>query len=89
MNSIVIDSLVFSGPNSPLEWMRDCVQLIVPEQNDPRRGKILLGLNFYGNHFTSNGPEAIIGTQFLELIKSVKGKMKLDKKSEENYVEIK
>lgn len=69
--------------------MKDCVQLVVPQQDDPRRAKILLGLNFYGNHFTSGGPEPITGNQFLDLIKLLKGKMKLDKESMENFVDIK
>lgn len=77
------------GPTSPLNWVKECVEALAPDASNPHRAKILLGLNFYGNHFTSGGPEAILGNQFIDLIKSLKGKMKLDKDSVENYVEIK
>lgn len=77
------------GPTSPLPWMKESVELVSPNQGDPKRSKVLLGMNFYGYHFTSGGPEAILGNQFLDLVKSIKGKMKLDKESIENFVEIK
>ncbi|KAK3914325.1 Chitinase domain-containing protein 1 [Frankliniella fusca] len=77
------------GPTSPVHWMKECVELIVPKNEDARRSKVLVGLNFYGYHFTSGGPEAILGNQFIDLTKSIKGKMKLDKQADENFVEIK
>lgn len=60
-------------------------------ETDPRRAKLLLGLNFYGYHFiTGQGlPEAIVGNQFIDLTSKLKGKMKVDKEAVENYVEIK
>ena len=42
------------GPNAPLEWMKDCVLTLSPEKGK-QRSKILLGLNFYGQDFTSGG----------------------------------
>ncbi|KAE8748253.1 hypothetical protein FOCC_FOCC005092 [Frankliniella occidentalis] len=77
------------GPTSPLQWMKESVELVVPQNENSKRAKILLGMNFYGYHFTSGGPEAILGNQFVDLTKSLKGKMKLDRESEENFVEIK
>ncbi len=45
------------GPNSPLEWMEECVMTIAPDLSSQRQ-KILLGLNFYGyNH----GPRSMDG----------------------------
>lgn len=42
------------GPNSPMEWVEECVLSLAPELS-PQRQKILLGLNFYGYDFTSSG----------------------------------
>ncbi|XP_062974819.1 chitinase domain-containing protein 1 isoform X2 [Elgaria multicarinata webbii] len=39
------------GPNSPLPWMRACVQMLDPESK--WRSKILLGLNFYGMDYSA------------------------------------
>ncbi|XP_062831881.1 chitinase domain-containing protein 1 isoform X2 [Anolis carolinensis] len=39
------------GPNSPLPWMRACVQMLDPESK--WRNKILLGLNFYGMDYSA------------------------------------
>nr|XP_028590637.1 chitinase domain-containing protein 1 isoform X1 [Podarcis muralis]XP_028590646.1 chitinase domain-containing protein 1 isoform X1 [Podarcis muralis]XP_028590657.1 chitinase domain-containing protein 1 isoform X1 [Podarcis muralis]XP_028590668.1 chitinase domain-containing protein 1 isoform X1 [Podarcis muralis]XP_028590676.1 chitinase domain-containing protein 1 isoform X1 [Podarcis muralis] len=49
------------GPNSPLPWMRACVQMLDPEAK--WRSKILLGLNFYGMDYSalSASGEPIIG----------------------------
>ena len=45
------------GPNSPVEWMEECVVAIAPELG-PLRQKILLGLNFYGY---DHGPRSMDG----------------------------
>ena len=42
------------GPSAPLEWMKDCVLTLSPEKGK-QRSKILLGLNFYGQDFSSGG----------------------------------
>lgn len=76
------------GPTSPLNWLKQCVEHIVPSEGDPRRKKILLGLNCYGYHFVSGASEPILGDKFIELVQSMKGKMKLDKEASENYVEV-
>jgi len=39
-------SLQRPGPNAPLPWVRECVESLDPKSRV--RGKILLGLNFYG-----------------------------------------
>lgn len=52
-----------AGPNAPLPWVRACVQALDPESR--WRGKILLGLNFYGmDHSASKGArEPIVGAR--------------------------
>ena len=77
------------GPNSPLSWSRKCVKALVPEKNDPRRAQILMGLNFYGNNYTPEGGGAILGSQYLELLESFKGKLKWDDQSKEHFFELK
>lgn len=71
--------------------MKNCVERLVPDVHDPRRAKILLGLNFYGQDFTPNGGGPILGHQFIELLKKAKPseKMKHDSQAEENFIEIK
>lgn len=43
----------FLGPNSPLDWVRKCVELLDPDALN--RERILLGMNFYGNDYSLNG----------------------------------
>ncbi|XP_069140401.1 chitinase domain-containing protein 1-like [Argopecten irradians] len=54
------------GANSPITWVKDCIESLVPEEESSSRSKILLGLNFYGNDYTmvkgGNGG-AIVGHQ--------------------------
>lgn len=50
---------------------------------------MLVGLNFYGNDYTPSGGGAIIGHQYIELLKQYKGKLQLDDKSYENFFEVK
>ncbi|KAJ7396238.1 Chitinase domain-containing protein 1 [Pitangus sulphuratus] len=55
------------GPNSPLPWVRACVQVLDPDSK--WRNKILLGLNFYGMDYSALGPsgEPILGSRIIEL----------------------
>ncbi|XP_063829550.1 chitinase domain-containing protein 1 [Ostrinia nubilalis] len=79
------------GPNAPLYWMRLCVEKLVGEEDNPsKRSKILLGLNFYGNSYTSNGGGPIVGTEYVELLKNAKptGTVSYNNNTAENYIEI-
>ncbi|NWZ60348.1 CHID1 protein, partial [Haliaeetus albicilla] len=51
------------GPNSPLPWVRACVQVLDPDSK--WRNKILLGLNFYGMDYSALGAsgEPILGSR--------------------------
>ncbi|XP_006614403.1 chitinase domain-containing protein 1 isoform X2 [Apis dorsata] len=76
------------GPNSPLDWVRECVELLVPEKS-PKRAQILLGLNFYGYNYTPEGGGAILGSDYLKILESFKGKIQWDDNSKEHFFETK
>lgn len=75
------------GPNAPLQWVKDCVTFVSPDEN--KRDKILTGLNFYGNDYTPSSGGPIVGNQYITLLKNYKGKLHFDSKSVENYFEVK
>lgn len=76
------------GPNSPVDWARECVKLLVPEEG-PKRAKILLGLNFYGYNYTPGGGKAILGSDYLKILEFSKGKIQWDDNSKEHFFEAK
>ncbi|XP_011864292.1 PREDICTED: chitinase domain-containing protein 1 isoform X2 [Vollenhovia emeryi] len=75
------------GPNSPLDWVRQCVELLTPEKDDSRRSQILLGINFYGYNYTPEGGRTIIASEYLDILKSFKGKIQWDDSSKEHFFE--
>ncbi|XP_001606607.1 chitinase domain-containing protein 1 [Nasonia vitripennis] len=77
------------GPNAPTEWIRKCIEYLVPDENDPKRAQILMGLNFYGYHYTHTGGGPIVGSQYVKLLEDFKGKIQWDDKSQEHFFELK
>ncbi|XP_018377824.1 PREDICTED: chitinase domain-containing protein 1 isoform X2 [Trachymyrmex cornetzi] len=77
------------GPNSPLDWTRQCVEFLAPEKNNHRRSQILLGINFYGYNYTPEGGRAILASEYLDILKSFKGKIQWDNSSKEHFFEPK
>lgn len=77
------------GPNAPLPWIRDCVTALDPQGT--QRGKILLGLNFYGMRYTAEGGGPILGRDLVQTMEEVPGstKLKWDKTSSEHFLEVK
>lgn len=75
------------GPNSPLYWVKKCIEYLTTDMT--KRGKILTGFNFYGNDYTPDGGGPIVGHQYINLLKSFKGKMQYDSDSGENYFDVK
>eukprot|EP01027_Heterolobosea_sp_BB2_P016397 GEZU01023352.1.p1 GENE.GEZU01023352.1~~GEZU01023352.1.p1 ORF type:complete len:210 (+),score=58.19 GEZU01023352.1:383-1012(+) len=85
------------GPNSPYEWDKQCLERLLGSNKDggdaaARRKKILMGLNMYGNDYTpfsGGGGGAILGPQYLSLIKKHKPSMHWDEVAHEHYLEYK
>lgn len=80
--------LFFKGPNSPIQWVKKCVEILDPESK--HRNQILLGLNFYGNDYSINGGGPIVGSQYIDILKNhTSAKFQWDDKSEEHFFEYK
>jgi len=76
------------GPNSPIKWVRKCVEKLDPEGF--HRSKILIGLNFYGFDYTSEGGGHIINKPYIELLEKYPNtNLRYDKESGEHFAEIK
>lgn len=80
------------GANAPLDWVRKSVEFICPSTTSDlteKRKKILMGMNMYGSDFTPEGGGAIIGQEYLNLVRHVKGRLQFDDQSIENFFEVK
>ncbi|KAJ8683194.1 hypothetical protein QAD02_018986 [Eretmocerus hayati] len=77
------------GANAPIDWVRKCIETLVPDSKDLKRTQILMGLNFYGYHYTHSGGGPIVGSQYLNLLEHLKGKIQWDDKSQEHFFEVK
>lgn len=72
--------------------MKAAVEHICPSNAikvEEKRKKILLGFNLYGNDYTPEGGNAIVGNNFLSLVKHVKTRLRLDETNLENFFEVK
>jgi len=74
------------GPNSPIEWVKASVDhLCKGGVSKETKAKILVGLNFYGNDFIQGGGGgAILGGQYLELLKTHKPTLEWNEKEAEH-----
>ncbi|XP_050392427.1 chitinase domain-containing protein 1 [Patella vulgata] len=72
------------GANSPIKWVKECVEKLVPDSTSPLRKKILLGLNFYGYKFGNMQSEAVVGHEYISILKEVKPKLKWSTENKEH-----
>lgn len=75
------------GPNSPIVLVEDFVKYLTP---DPlvRRSSVLIGVNFFGNAFTSSGMTKITRSEYLELLQNYdKDELDFDADGLEHYFE--
>ncbi|XP_077990422.1 chitinase domain-containing protein 1-like [Glandiceps talaboti] len=76
------------GPNSPIGWVKACIQALAPEPG-PNRQKILLGFNFYGYQYQGHYMEPILGNKYIEILMKHKPKVKWDSVVAEHSIEYK
>jgi chitinase domain-containing protein 1 len=53
------------GPNSPIDWVRECIKILAPKASSPIRKKLLMGLNMYGFDYTPTGGGPITGSRWV------------------------
>lgn len=63
------------GPTSPVDWIDDCIRMLVPNgdiDQDIKRAKILVGLNFYGMDYLPKRFESqsIKGDAFVSMVET-------------------
>ncbi|OZJ05935.1 hypothetical protein BZG36_01226 [Bifiguratus adelaidae] len=56
-----------SGPNAPIDWLRDNLEHF---GSTPNAHKLLMGLNLYGMYFTPVKAEPITGSVYLERLRT-------------------
>ncbi|GLJ36935.1 hypothetical protein SUGI_0746890 [Cryptomeria japonica] len=93
-------SVYHPGPNAPLDWVHACLHFLLPdtvvkqqvngkmeiETTDKLAGKILMGINFYGNNYVlPKGGGPILGHEYLSLLRINRPKLHWDNQSMEHY----
>ncbi|KAJ3024601.1 UNVERIFIED_CONTAM: Chitinase domain-containing protein 1 [Siphonaria sp. JEL0065] len=56
------------GPNAPLGWVKDNILRLSPEHVPEDRAKLLVGINLYGNDYSSGNHDSVLGKRYLELL---------------------
>eukprot|EP00033_Pygsuia_biforma_P004332 GCRY01004748.1.p1 GENE.GCRY01004748.1~~GCRY01004748.1.p1 ORF type:complete len:389 (+),score=59.92 GCRY01004748.1:64-1230(+) len=73
------------GPNSPFWWLEENIRMLtILPQAHALRHKLLFGLNFYGYDFSPRGREALIGPNYIALLKKHKPKIEWDPVAQEH-----
>ncbi|KAI4328893.1 hypothetical protein L6164_021213 [Bauhinia variegata] len=79
------------GPNAPLKWIQFILHLLLGSSGNSAQsltGKILLGINYYGNDFSlsrDSGGGTILGRDYLALLEKHRPELQWDKNSGEHF----
>uniref|UniRef100_A0A0V0J5Q3 Chitinase domain-containing protein 1 n=3 Tax=Schistocephalus solidus TaxID=70667 RepID=A0A0V0J5Q3_SCHSO len=79
------------GPNSPIKWVRECVELLAPSGSKSNlRYKILVGLNFYGYDLVPNqrSGHPVLGHEFVRMVDKHHPKFRWNSEWAEHYIEF-
>lgn len=76
------------GPNAPFAWIEETITSIT--SNHTRRPKLLMGLNFYGNDYTSDDGAPIVAHEYIDRLKRIPEKSLIyNTEVAEHYLEYK
>ncbi|XP_019871850.2 chitinase domain-containing protein 1 [Aethina tumida] len=71
------------GPNSPLSWVERCVKELTSDEK--KRKKILTGLNMYGNDYSFEGSNSVVGHDYIKKLQTFgKYSIKYDSNADEH-----
>jgi chitinase domain-containing protein 1 len=57
-----------AGPNSPIEWAKACITAL--KADAATAPKLVMGLNWYGNIYGPAGGQALLGHQYLDILRA-------------------
>ncbi|KAJ3211860.1 tyrosyl-DNA phosphodiesterase 1 [Entophlyctis luteolus] len=66
------------GPNAPIGWVVDNIRRLVKDPKDAP--KLLVGLNMYGNDYSSTSQDSVIGPNYIQLLRKYNPNLKWDRK---------
>ncbi|VDL70271.1 unnamed protein product [Nippostrongylus brasiliensis] len=72
---------------APYDWVKQSIEVLVGKSPDLAK-QLLVGLNYYGYHFTSNEPQAINYDTYLEKVKKSNSKLEWDSEVKEHVLKI-
>ncbi|KAK9813511.1 hypothetical protein WJX73_003321 [Symbiochloris irregularis] len=79
------------GPNAPLDWTRGNLDALLPAEHPHSPAvatKLLLGLNFFGNHYVApSGGGPLIGREYCEVLQQHRPRLVWNDKAKEHVLE--
>lgn len=77
------------GPNAPATWIRQCVEMLLPNTSDTSlrmRSRLLIGLNFYGYDFVPGGMTPLRGGEYVAILKEHQPEIKWHAEAAEHFL---